>query len=413
MIASFAFVIGVVAVATAEDWPEFRGPTGQGLVPGGPWPTVWSATNAVVWKQPIEGKGWSSPIVYKGRLYLTTAVSIGGDPIDHSLRAVALDAQTGQLLWTTEVFRQAGKTAAKIHSKNGHASPTPICDGTRLYLHFGHQGTAALDLNGKILWQLTDLKYIPVYGNGGSPALVADMLVFSCDGEDQQFLIALDKATGTTRWRMDRKCDLENKQAFSTPLLIEVAGQQQIISPAAGAIIAYEPVTGREVWRVRAPPDGYSNVPRPLSGHGLVFVSDSADKPRLLAIRPDGRGDVTDTHVAWTDTSALGLTASPVLVGEELYVISDRGVGTCLDAKTGKIHWRQRIGGDYSASLLHAAGHIYFQNEDGVAAVVKASKKFELVSKNDLGEAVLASYAAADGAFFIRGERHLFRIGSR
>lgn len=410
MAVALAVCWGLCREVIAEDWPEFRGPTGQGLVGKGEWPTTWSATKGIVWKQPIEGKGWSSPIVWQGRVYLTTAVALGGDPVDHSLRAVSLDAATGKDLWSSEVFRQEGKTAAKIHSKNGHASPTPITDGKRLYVHFGHEGTAALDLDGKVLWRRNDLKYVPVYGNGGSPALIDDLLVFSCDGEDQQFIIALDKASGETRWRTDRKCEVENRQSFSTPLLIEVAGQRQIISPAAGAILAYEPKTGLEIWRIRTPPDSYSNVPRPLYGQGLLFVSDSADKPRLLAIRPEGKGDVTDSNVAWTDPTALGLTSSPVLVGEELYTVSDKGVGTCLDAKTGKVHWRQRLGGNYSASLLSADGHVYFQNEDGLATVVKADKKFAVVSKNDLEERVLASYAAADGAFFIRGEQHLYRI---
>jgi outer membrane protein assembly factor BamB len=401
------------APATAENWPEFRGPSGQGLADGGPWPTKWSATEAVVWKQPIAGSGWSSPIVWNGRIYLTTAVSLGGESPDYSLRAIALEAATGRELWNTEVIRQDGKAPTKIHRKNGHASPTPLCDGTRLYVHFGHQGTAALDLLGRTIWRRTDVKYVPVYGNGGSPALIGDTLVFSCDGEDQQFIIALDKFTGETRWRTDRKCTQEDRQAFSTPLLISVAGKSQLISPGAGAIVAYEPLTGRELWRVSGPPDAYSNVPRPLFGHGLLFVSDSADKPRLLAIRPDGQGDVTDSHVVWTEPTALGLISSPVLVGDELYAVSDRGVGTCLDAKTGQIHWRQRLGGDYSASLLYADGHVYFQNEAGLATVVKAGKQFELVSKNDLGEPVLASYAAAGGAFFIRGKDHLFRIGKR
>jgi outer membrane protein assembly factor BamB len=405
--------LGVAIAAPAQDWPEFRGPTGQGIVLQGRVPTDWSATRNVVWKQAIPGTGWSSPIVWKGRIYLTTAVSVAGnDKEDQSLRALGLDAKDGKILWDRELFRQDGSKTEAIHEKASHANPTPISDGQRLYVHFGPHGTAALDLDGKVVWRTADLKYRPWHGNGGSPILVDDLLIFNCDGEEVQYVVALDRASGKVVWKADRKVEAEVKNSYCTPLLIEVKGQRQIVSPAAGAVMAYEPKTGKEIWRVRLD-DGYSNVPRPVCGHGLVFLSNSTDSPHLMALRPDGKGDVTATHVAWTQKKAVPLTSSPLLSGDELYMISDGGVATCLDARTGQVHWRERIGGNHSASPLSADGKVYFQSEEGVGTVIKAGKKFEVIARNRIGERVLASYAVADGALFIRTEKHLYRIESR
>jgi outer membrane protein assembly factor BamB len=391
------------------EWPEFRGPTGQGIVPPGSLPAEWSATKNVVWKQPIPGTGWSSPILCGGRIYLTTAVPVPDSPNnDQSLQALCLDARTGQVVWETEVFRQDGATAPRIHSKNSHASPTPVTDGQRLYVHFGHQGTACLDFTGKVLWRNTRLKYQPVHGNGGSPILAGDTLVFSCDGSDRQFVVALDRQTGMVLWQTDRKTDAVKKFSFGTPLLITVRGRPQIISPGSDAVCAYDPRTGAELWRVRY--EGYSIVPRPVYGHGLVFLCTGYDRPSLLAIRPDGTGDVTATHVAWQTQRGVPLNPSPLLVGEELYLVSDLGVASCLDARTGRVHWQQRIGGNHSASPIHADGKVYCQSEEGVGVVLKAGRQFEQVARNVLGERTLASYAVADGALYIRTEAHLYRI---
>lgn len=397
----------------AENWPEFRGPTGQGTVAKGSLPTEWSADKNVAWKQRVPGLGWSSPIIWEGRIYLTTAVLITDTPReDQSLSALCLDAKTGKVLWEKEVFRQDGRKAARIHEKNSHASPTPLTDGERLYVHFGHQGTACLDFDGKVLWQNTSLKYDPVHGNGGTPILVDDKLVFSCDGFDAQFVVALERKTGKVLWKTERQSDSFKKFSFGTPLLITVKEQKQIISPGAGAVCAYEPATGKEIWRVNYG-DGYSVVPRPVYGNGLLFVCTGFDTPEMIAIRPDGKGDVTKSHVPWTLRKGAPLTPSPLLVGDELYVISDIGILSCLDAKTGKSHYQERIGGAHSASPLHADGKIYLQSEEGMGTVFKAGKKYELVSRNNIGERTLASYAAADGALFIRTEKQLFKIQPR
>lgn len=396
----------------ADDWPQFRGPTGQGIAPEGHYTVEWSASKNVAWRKPIPGKGWSSPIVSGGFVYLTTAVAAEEtNKRDLSLRALCLNAQTGETIWDTEVFRHDGSQAPPIHSKNSHASPTPLTDGKRLYVHFGHQGTACLDLQGNLIWKNRSIHYQPVHGNGGTPILAENALVFSCDGYDQPFVIALDRSKGNVIWKTDRNSESFKKFSFSTPLSITVNGKQEIISPGSGAVCAYDPATGREIWRVTY--EGYSVIPRPIFGHGLVFVSSGFESPSLLAIRPDGRGDVTTTHVAWTLRKGAPLTPSPLLVDDELYLVSDSGIASCVDARTAKVHWQERIGGNYSASPLYADGKIYCQSEEGTGVVLKAGKRFQVLARNFIGERTLASYAVSDGAFFIRTEDHLFRIQHR
>jgi outer membrane protein assembly factor BamB len=402
-----AALILAAAGARADNWPEFRGPTGQGVYKG-TLPLEWGPGRNVAWKQAVPGRGWSSPVVWEGRVYLTTAVPVDGAPGELSLDALALDARTGKPLWQTRVFRQPA-TAPRIQAKNSHASPTPVVDGRHLYVHFGHQGTACLDLAGKVLWRNTELKYPPVHGNGGSPILAGDLLVFSCDGGSDPFVAALERDAGKVRWKVPRGIDAFKPFSFSTPLLIEVNGTRQIVSPGSEAVMAYEPATGKEIWRV-CYPGGYSVVPRPVYGHGLVYVCTGYESPRLLAIRPDGRGDVTTTHVAWQTRQAVPHTPSLLLDGDELYMISDGGFASCLDARTGRQHWRKRLPGAYSASPLLAGGRIYFQNEAGTGVVVQAGKEYKELARNALGERTLASYAAADGALFIRTDRHLYRI---
>ncbi len=411
----FATIVAVCWIALpvlAQDWPEFRGPTGQGNVLKGHLPIEWGPEKNVAWKQPIPGLGWSSPVIAGGKIFLTTAVPAGETGSnDLSLRVLCLDVATGKILWDEEAFHQPGNKVPRIHGKNSHASPTPIVDGERIIVHFGHHGTAALDRAGKILWRNTELAYQPVHGNGGTPVLAGAGLVFSGDGGDVQFVAALDRATGTLLWKTDRKTTSKKKFAFATPLLIDVAGQQQIISPGAGIVAAYEPIKGKEIWSVSYG-EGYSVIPRPVFGHGLVFVSSSYDSPTLYAIRPTGQGDATKTHIAWTLRKGAPHTPSPLLVGDELYIVSDGGLASCLDAKTGKIHWQERLGGGYSASPLAADGKVYFQSEEGVGSVVKASREYELVARNELGEKTLASYAASEGALFIRTEKNLYRVGA-
>jgi outer membrane protein assembly factor BamB len=407
--ALFATALLLLAPAPqADDWPEFRGPAGEGLVKNGHLPTEWGPDKNVAWKQDIPGKGWSSPVVVAGKIYLTTAVPTGeAGGKELSLRALCLDAADGKILWDKEVFVQGAK-APGIHPKNSHASPTPLVRDNRLYVHFGHQGTACLDLDGKVLWRNTDLKYSPVHGSGGSPVLVDDALIFSCDGGNDPFLAALDKNNGKLLWKTDRKLGTNQTFSFSTPLVITVNDKKQVISPTSNGVGAYDPANGKEIWRVTY--TGYSVIPRPAFANGLVILSTGYDSPKVLAIRPDGEGDVTKTHVAWTHKKNAPHAPSPLTVGDEVYLVSDGGMATCLDAKTGEVHWEERLGGHFSASPICADGKIYVQSEEGVGVVFKAGKRFEIVAKNDLGQHSLASYAAADGALFIRTEKHLYRI---
>jgi outer membrane protein assembly factor BamB len=404
---SLAATLTFPCFCPAEDWPEFRGPTGQGLASGDKWPVHWNSKENVVWKVPIPGEGWSSPIVADGRVYLTTSLnpeSAGS----LSLQVLCLDAGTGKLIWQKEVFRKEDAAKLSKHSKNSHASSTPLIHGGKLFAHFGSLGTACLDLSGTILWQNKELAYSPVHGNGGSPAYVDGVLVLNCDGGDKAFVAGLDTENGKVLWTTPRTANAVKKFSFSTPLAITAGGRTQVISPGSDAVCAYEPKTGQEIWQVEY--DGYSVVPRPVFGHGLIFVSSGFDAPSLLAVRPDGKGDVSATHVVWRTKLSVSLTPSFLLAGDELYMVTDNGIATCLDARTGNVHWRERVGGSYSASPLFAAGNIYFQSEQGTGVVVKAGKAFEVVAKNPLGERTLASYAAADGAFFIRTEKHLYKI---
>jgi len=411
------FVLGVAAVllagplARGENWPEFRGPTGQGHA-AGPLPTEWGPDRNVAWKVPLPGEGWSSPVVWEGRLYLTAAVPApAGTERTLSLRVLCLDAKTGKTLWDVEAVGHPEADVPKPQQKNGNASPTPIVDGKHVYVHFGHLGTACLDLDGKVVWRNLDLKYRPVHGNGGSPILADDLLVFSIDGADKQMVVALDRATGKVRWQTDRKSEAVKKFSFCTPLLIDAGGRKQIVSPGSDMVTAHDPKTGAELWRFRY--TGYSVVPRPVFGHGLVYFSTCYDSPTFFAVRPDGTGDVTATHKAWSLKAGAPHTPSPVLVGDELYLVSDRGVANCLDAKTGKAHWTERLDGAFSASPLVADGKVYFQSEEGVGYVVKVGTKYDLMAKNDLGERTLASYAAADGALFVRTAGHLYKIEAK
>jgi outer membrane protein assembly factor BamB len=407
------FILATLSVSLATlpslsaDWPQFRGPLGNGVSTEKNLPVEWNETKNIAWKSEIPGKGWSSPALVKGRLYLTTAVQ---EEEKLSQRALCLNAKDGKLIWNTEIFSQEAASAPGIHTKNSHASPTPLVEGGKLYVHFGHQGTACLDLDGKMIWKTQELAYPPVHGNGGSPVLVDGLLIFGCDGASDPFVAALDAASGEVKWKFARESDSAKRFAFATCVVITVGGQKQVISPGAGVVNALDPRTGKEIWRVNY--DGYSVIPRPVFGHGLLFMSTGYDSPTILAIRPDGRGDVTDTHVEWTLKKGASHTPSPLLVGDELYLISDGGIASCVDAKTGDAHWTERIGTKFSASPVYADGKIYFQDEVGKGTVLKAGKQFQKLGENGFEEASLASYCVGDGGIFVRTEKRLYKVAS-
>jgi outer membrane protein assembly factor BamB len=384
----------------AQDWTQFRGPTGQGLSDEQGLPLTWSETGNVRWKAAIPGSGWSSPAILGNQIWLTTATEEG-----KSLRAVCVDRDNGAILRNIEVFRR--KDSWKINSKNSHASPTPVLEGDRVYLHFGTLGTACITQTGEIVWK-TRLEYDNgQHGPGGSPVLHENLLIVSCDGQDIQFVAALDKLTGKVRWKRSR----DGYQAYTTPLVIRLPEGDQLISPGAFRAIAYEPRTGKEIWQVKYG-DGFSNVPRPVFGLGLVFICTGFQQPSLLAVRPDGRGEVTKTHVAWTLNRGVPLTPSPLLVGEELYLISDNGIASCMDARTGKPYWQVRIGGNHSASPIYADGRIYFLSEEGESVVIASGKLFKALARNQLDGQTLASMAVSGGSIFVRSRTHLYRLSN-
>src|SRR5262245_7314725 len=284
------FLCSALTVWSGTDWPEFRGPSGQGNATAPNLPLEWSETRNIAWKQEIPGAGWSSPVIQGRRVYLTTSVgpADGGDSAK-SLRALCLDTATGAIQWNSAVFRLDSGSPPRIHNKNSHASPTPLVAGERLYVHFGNQGTACLDLHGQVLWRNTSLGYSPVHGSGGSPVLAGDALIVSCDGASEPFIVALDKDTGKVLWRSKRETSAKKKFSFSTPLVVAVNGTMQVISPGSGVVCSLDPKTGREIWRVRYG-EGYSVVPRPVYGHGLLFIGTGFDSPTVVAIRPDGHG---------------------------------------------------------------------------------------------------------------------------
>lgn len=395
-----AAVLLLAAPAAASDWPEFRGPDGQGHSAESGLPAEWGEDRNVEWKAPVPGRGWSTPVVVDGRIWLTTGTADGGGV----LRLLAFDAGTGAETLNVEVFRTEDESSP--NPKNSLASPTPIVDGDRVYVHFGSYGTAAVSTAGEILWTAR-FPYVTQHGYGGSPILYDDLLILNGDGYDVAFVVALDTRTGEVRWKADREQPVS--QAYSTPLAINVDGEDQIVSVAAFRASAHDPATGAELWRVRYG-RGFSNVPRPVYGNGLVFIATGFQTPSMLAVRAGGSGDVTDTHVAWTLRRGAPHTPSPLLVGSELYMVSDYGVLTCIDAESGEVHWQHRIGGNYSASPVFADGRIYFQSEEGKTTVITPGTTYAELAVNQLDGSTLASMAVADGSVFLRTDSHLYRI---
>lgn len=425
------------AMWTGTEISQFRGPAGDGHIPAATGlPTTWSETSNVAWKSAIPGRGWSSPVIGDGTLWLTTAVEeaatpeqlaaiqktkLAGNPMAKqmsivgaiSLRAVALDLSTGELKQNIELFRVTDPEP--VHSLNSYASPSPILDDSRLYCHFGNFGTACIDVTtGKILWK----KKLPTehsVGPGSSPALYENRLIVPCDGTEAQNVIALDIDNGEIAWSTKRPPmqgttgDLH--KAFSTPLLIRVGDQDQAVVVGAQWVVAYEPVTGKEIWRFRHG-EGFSNVPRPVFGHGMIYICTGYMQPHLVAIRADGKGDVTETHAAWRVKKSVPAMPSPVLVDDALYLVSDQGVATCVDARTGDQRWQRRIEGNFSASLLYADGKVFASNREGTTTIIAPGREYKELATSTLEGAIMASPVAIPGALFLRTPTHLYRIGA-
>jgi outer membrane protein assembly factor BamB len=395
-------------VAAGDDWPQFRGPEGNGHSRATDLPIKWSLDENVLWKTPIHDRGWSSPVVWKEQVWVTTATADGRE-----MFAVCVDRSSGKIVHDVKVFDT--EKPEHIAEVNSYASPTPVVEAGRVYVHYGTYGTACLDTaSGKILWTRRDLNCDHHEGPGSSPMLWENLLILHVDGRDAQYVVGLDKATGKTVWKTNRSIDYSQlmnntRKAFCTPIVIQVDGRRQLISPGAKAVMGYDPASGEELWKVRY--FGWSVTPRPVFGHGLVFLIIDYERPELWAVRPDGHGDVTDTHVVWKITKGMPSRPSPLLIEDLLYMVNSEGIGSCVEARTGQLVWKERVGGNYSASPIYADGRIYFFSQDGVTTVLQPGRQYTVLAVNKLdGEQLMATPAVSGKALFVRTRTHLYRI---
>ena len=400
--------VSISFASAAESWSAFRGPEGDGVT-ARPLPVEWGPEKNIAWRTEIPGEGWSSPVTTGERIYLTAAIPSGDEENQRfTLSLLILDAESGEIVKTVPVMEQTDERPARIHKKNSHASPTPIIHDGKIYVHFGYQGTACLSLDGDILWANRDLYFKPTHGNGGSPVLTAGHLIFTCDGDAEPKIVALNAATGELVWSTPRPVSAKKTFSFCTPTVIEVDGRVQVIAPGSDCVLALDPTTGATIWDVRYV--GYSVVPKPCYDRGLVFISTSFDSSKMLAIRPTGEGVVTDTHVVWQLDRNIPKTPSMIAHEGLVYSISDDGIAMCVKAETGDLVYRKRIGGNFSASPLLAGNNLYFTSEDGVTTVVRSGLEFEEVGSNDLGERTLASLGVIDDSLLFRTVSALYRI---
>jgi len=406
-----ASVLGLVILLVsttsgAETWPQFRGPTGDGNVDGNV-PLSWSETQNVKWKAPIHGKGWSSPVIWGDQIWVTTATEDG-----KRLSAIGLDRHTGKVLHDVLVFEE--ENPQFCHVTNSYASSTPVIDEGRLYVHFGSAGTACLDTQtGQKIWERRDLECNHWRGAGSSPILQSGKLIVAYDGYDYQYVMAFDAATGQTSWKKDRNIDYETDngdrmKAYSTATVFTHNGQLQVVSPSAMETISYDPETGSELWRVRH--GGMNAAAKPLYAHGLVYIAAGDGPLSLVAVRPEGTGDLTDKQMAWTLQRGAPKRPSQIIVGDLLFMINDEGIASCLDAKTGVQVWQKRLDGEYRASPIHAQGRIYFSSLEGRTPVIAAAPRFQLLADNQLDDGFQASPAAAGNSLYLRTTKHLYCI---
>ncbi len=393
-----------------ENWPQFRGPHGDSRADDAKLPLTWSEKENIVWKTAIHDKGWSSPVVWGDRVWLTTATEDGTQ-----LFAVCVDRHSGKVRRDVKVF-DVEKPSELWRKFNSFASPTPAIEEGRVYVHFGTYGTACLNSeSGETLWQRRDLHCDHWRGAASSPILYGDLLFLTFDGHDRQYVAALNKNTGQTVWQKDRAIDYKTsdgdlKKAFGTPAIRIVDDKPQLISSAAAATIAYDPKTGEELWKVYH--GGMNVTAPPLHGRGKVFLCSGDGGLRLLAVRDGGRGDVTATGIAWKvkSKSSVPSRSSPILVDDLLYMVNEGGIVSCLEAKTGEPIWQNRLGGKFWASPLYADGRLYFFDEDGLGHVVAAGRTWKKLATNKLNDGCRASPAAAGKALFVRTLTHLYRI---
>ena len=413
----------------ADDWPQFRGPQGTGIAPSSAKPpTKWSESN-FVWDTALPGTGWSSPVFEENRIWLTTAVSQKATPEEIAkklegvqyaeiktaassvdLKALCIDMKSGKVLHELQLAKSTDP--APINPMNSYASPTPAIAAGLVVCHFGNYGTWCLDAKtGKTRWKQSFVVDHSV-GPGSSPVIVEDNVILVCDGTDKQFVVAVDLKTGEEVWRTSRpsirSTNGEYRKAYCTPMVIEVDGRQQAIIPGAQWTVAYEPKTGKEIWRVDHG-QGFSVTPMACFESGLVIFSTGYTQPEFVAIDPTGSGDVTQTHIVWRKR---GAPTMPSMISHDgkIFAISDRGIMSCLDAKTGKTLQRKRIGGNFSASPLLANGRLFLSSREGKVTVIDCSESLSPVAENQLGKSIMASPAIIGNDLILRTESRLLRI---
>ena len=411
-----AVLLSSIAVGVHAQWPQHRGPDGNGIATGARVPLTWSEEKNVRWKTAVHGKAWSSPIVLENQVWMTTA-----DEKGHELSAVALDRDSGKIVHDMKLFHV--ETPQYAHPFNSYASPSPVGEPGRVYLTFGSPGTAAIDTRtAKVLWERRDLECNHFRGAGSSPILFRNLLIMHYDGSDVQYVVALDKDTGRTVWKTPRsvdyrdlgpdgkpKADGDFRKAFATPQIIEVGGEPLLISLGGRAAYGYEPMTGKERWRIEEH-GSHSTSTRPVAGHGMVFYPTGFDTPKLFAIRPDGTGDATATHVVWTFARSVPNKPSILLIDDLLYMINDVGIASAVEAKTGELVWQSRVGGTFSASPIAVNGRIYLFDEDGKTTVIEAGREFKPLAENTLDNGFMASPAVGGNALYVRTRTDVYRI---
>lgn len=393
--------------AHSQEWNQFRGANGDGQAADAQLPLRWNETENIAWKTEIPGKAWSSPVVGGDKIWLTSAT-----PDGKRLSALCVDAKSGKIDRDITVFEI--EEPMFCYPYNSYASSTPVIQDGKLYVHYGSAGTACIETStGETLWSRQDLPCDHHRGPGSSPILHGDLLIVHFDGFDLQYVVALNKRTGKTVWKTDREINYgtdngDAKKAYGTPSVIVHEGRTQLISPAAVATTSYDPDTGKQLWRVYH--GGFNAAPRPIYSHGLVLINIEGGM-RLIAVRPDGNGDVTKTHIEWSYKKATPTRPSQLVIGDHLYMVNDKGIFTCLDFKTGEPRWTQRIDGAHSTSPVFANGNIYCFDEKGGSYVIAANpSKFELVAENTLENGCMASPAIVGNSLILRTKTHLYRI---
>lgn len=409
-------LLSLLTSVCLADWPQFRGPTGQGLSDATGLPLTWSEDQNVKWKTPIPGRGWSSPVILGGEIWMTTA-----NPKGTELSVVCVDQESGKIIHNEKLFDVEAPQFA--HAFNSYASPTPALEPGRLYASWGSPAVACIDTKtAKVIWERRDFICNHFRGAGSSVTIYKNMLLHHFDGSDFQFVVALDKTTGKTIWRTERSVDFKDlkpdgkpdadgdwRKAFSTPRVFEIDGKPLLFSQGSKAYYGYDPFTGKELWRAEEHKT-HTTATTPVFGHGLIFCCTGNGKGEVWAIRPGGKGVVDDSQIAWKVTRNVPARPSLLLVDELIFMVDDGGVASCLEAKTGKEVWRERVGGNYSAAPLYAEGRVYFFNEEGKTTVIAAGREFKPHATNQLGDGFMASAAVDGKALFLRTKTALYRV---